>query len=177
MFSIGAFLRGTPWFLEIRNFDPGSGEILDHFDTAGKQIAETGVASWWGGGLDAPTPDDRKRLVKAATKKPRNPKEFRRLLAAVNRRASRTGSGRTFISPSCVTSYISPAGGPADMEFHESQGAPKPMIVPLLHLGLDLTEMQRHLLKHCIPGDRIAQHKGAQDAGIRSITPRNRLRK
>lgn len=147
MFSIGAFLKANPWVVQIRNFGPRGGAVLDHFDTVAKQIDEAGLGFSWGGGANVLASGDGELLATAANKKPRTPKEFRNLLASINRRAARTKSGQKTISPSCVTSYIPPAGEPADLEFHESKGAPKPMVIPLLLFGIDLSEMQRTLMK------------------------------
>ena len=79
MFSVGAFLAGRPWCIQIRNFNPRAGlpegPILDHFVTVAKQVDPSGQSFIFGG--TAVSDKDRCTLFGVASRKPRRPKEFR----------------------------------------------------------------------------------------------------
>lgn len=181
MFSIGAFLNGRPWAIQIRNFHPSSGaRVLNHFDTVAKNIDGMAVGLAFGGGPDALAPGDQQRLMATAARKPRTPREFRNFLAAINRRAAKTKSGKKTISPGCITSCIPPVGEPAECEFHERSGALKPLVIPLLLFGIDLTEMQRGMLGGVsVSGahNEAISNEGAEHPGKQAVLPRNRLRR
>ena len=167
MFSIGAFLQGQPWAVQIRNFDPAAGSvILDRFDTIAKPISNGGQGFIFPDDPVAVVLSDQKRLMTAATRKPREPKEFSKLLASINHRSAATTVGRT-ISPGCITTYMPPTCEPFMVDFHRTTGAPKPLIVPFLLFGVDLTEM------HSV----LTQDTAIEEAGKRSVLPRNRLRR
>src|SRR6266567_527499 len=69
--------------IHIRNFDPlAGGIILNHFDTVAKEISHAGQGFIFGGDPGAVVPSDQKRLMTIAAKKPRHPKDFRKLLAS-----------------------------------------------------------------------------------------------
>ncbi len=182
MFSIGAFLQGRPWVVQIRNFDPlAGGIILNHFDTVAKEISHAGQGFIFGGDPGAVVPSDQKRLMTIAAKKPRHPKDFRKLLASINYRAAASKAGRS-ISRGCVTSYIPPAGEPFESEFHNTTGGPRSMIVPMLLFGIDLTEIQRTLmptasLSSSSETELALNQTAVEQAGKRSVLPRNRLRR
>jgi hypothetical protein len=178
MFSIGVFLQGRPWVVQIRNFDGRTGAILNHFDTTAKEITNAGQGFLFGDPR-AVIPSEQTKLMKLATRKPRTPKDFRKLLASINRRIAAGPSGKT-VSPGCVT--LPPAGEPVESEFHGKTGASKPLIVPMLLFGVDLTEMQRALVQKTASlssssntGDALNQ--AAEEAGKQSVLPRNRLRR
>lgn len=176
MFSIGAFLHGRPWAIQIRNFDPrASGVILDRFDTVAKEITHSGQGFIFGGGPDAVIPKDQEKLMTMATRKPRTPKDFRKLLASINHRAATTKTGKRTISPGCVTSYIPSAGEPFEIEFHKSTGAPRPLTVPMLLFGIDVTEMQRTLSSSDATDPGFGQE--TEQACKQAVVPRNRLRR
>jgi hypothetical protein len=183
MFSIGAFLMGRPWAIQIRNFDPaGDGTVLNHFDTVAREVPQgSGLAMAFGGGPGVVSPSDGKKLMTVATRKPRNAKEFRKLLAKINYRAGTTKPGKTFISPGCVTSYIPPAGEPVESEFHNTGRAPGPMIVPMLLFGIDVTEMMKSMkLPSALTSSddaKLALNQGVEEAGRQSVLSRNRLRR
>lgn len=186
MFSIGAFLAGRPWAVQIRNFNAPagvpSGVVLDHFETAAK-VADSGQGfAFVYGDLQAVTHPDQKKLVALATRKPRQPKDFRNLLASINRRAATTPSGRRTVSPGCVTSYIPPKGEPFECEFHGGAAAPSPLVIPTLLFGIDITEMQRTMMQQMKPGI-LSSSPGTtglslqqEGAAKQAVVPRNRLR-
>ena len=148
MFSVGAFLAGRPWCIQIRNFNPRAGlpegPILDHFVTVAKQVDPSGRSFIFGG--TAVSDKDRCTLFGVASRKPRRPKEFRNLLAAIIRRSAATEAGRRSISPHCVTSYVPPTGEPFESEFHDAKGANSALTIPMLLFGIDTTEMQRNVM-------------------------------
>jgi hypothetical protein len=187
MFSIGAFVAGRPWVVQIRNFIVQSGlppgPALNRFDTVAKEITGQGQGFMFGD-PGAFTSADLTRLTALATKKPRRPKDFRGLLASLNLRAAATESGRITISPGCVTTYMPPAGEPFESEFHNEADSPAaPLTVPILLFGVDMTEMQRALMTQlpASPGSTSQSGSSLQQeterAGKKSVTPRNRLRR
>lgn len=186
MFSIGAFLAGRAWVVQIRNFIVSSGApvptLLGHFDTVAKEITDSGQGLVFGDSR-AVTSADRAQLATLATRRPRRPKDFRGLLASINLRASATASGKVTISPGCVTTYMPPAGEPFESEFHNEAASPGPLIVPIILFGIDITEMQRAVTSQITTPNELEPNNGKQlqqetdRAGERSITPRNRLRR
>jgi hypothetical protein len=186
MFSIGAFLAGRPWVIQIRNFATPtgvpSGAVLDHFETVGKEITDSGQGFVFGD-PQAISPRDQDKLMTLATRRPRRPKDFRNLLASINRRAAVTPSGKRTVSPGCVTSYLPPAGEPVECEFHDGAAAPAPLVVPMLWFGIDGTEMERRVMRQTATlrgspesADASFQQE-SEHAGKQSVTPRNRLRR
>jgi hypothetical protein len=154
MFSVGAFRNGQPWVAQIRNFAVEAGvpkaPALDRFETVTKVIDPPGQGFIFGG-----------------------------LLAAINKRASATPSGRKTVSPHCVTSYLPPTGWPGEMGFHELDRPPVPLIVPTLLFGIDLTEMQRGFMKQAEAWRKTLQPPtGAFDQSAEeAIRPKTRLRR
>jgi len=178
MFSIGAFLAGRPWAVQIRNFLANNplgpfGLVLDRFENVAKDMTGTGQGFMFGP-PDSLTLPDLKLLSVIGTRKPRKPKDFRNLLAAMNRRASRTSVGKNKISAACVTTYIPPAGEPAEVEFHDAAGVPSRLshrVVPTLLFGIDVSEMARVL-----PG-RLQDDAFVEQAARTAVTTKNRLRR
>ena len=186
MFSIGAFLAGRPWAVQIRNFTARAGVLdltpLDHFDTAAKEITGSGLGFLYGDPR-AINRRDLDKLMALAARKPRRPKDFRNALASINRRIAATPSGRRTISSGCVTSFIPPKGEPFESEFHGKVAGPTPFAVPTLLFGIDLTDIQRTMMQ------QMRQQGGtlssSPDTGLSlqhervakdSVVPRNRLR-
>jgi len=182
MFSIGAFVVGRPWIVEIRNFvhtDGQRGAILDHFEMAAKEITDAGQGFVFGD-PHAITRADQDKLIALATRKPRRPKEFRDLLASMNRRAAGTASGKKTVSVGCVTSYLPPAGEPVESEFHNEAGAPPPPLVPVVVFGIDMTDIGRTLarqLDSSADNTGTAFQKESENHGKQAVVPRNRLRR
>src|SRR3984893_2195614 len=92
VFTIGAFLGVHPWVAQIRNFRFAPGVLEPpgrDFYTAAEQITDAGrfIAL---GTPNVVLPTDIRTLQQVANIQPRQPKEFRKLLAAVNRRAAAT---------------------------------------------------------------------------------------
>jgi len=186
MFSIGALLAGRPWAVQIRNFTAQagvlSGATLDHFETVAKEITDSGQGFVFGD-PHAVTRPDQEKLMTLASRKPRRPKDFRNLLASINHRAAATPSGKRTVSPGCVTSYLPPAGEPIECEFHDGAAAPAPLVVPMLLFGIDVTEMQRTLMRQTAtlrgsPGSAEASfQQESEHAAKQAVVPRNRLRR
>jgi hypothetical protein len=177
MFSIGAFLGARPWAVQIRNFNitNGAPEILDCFETVAREITADGQGFIFDPSGRAVTPSDRNKLLLAATKKPRDPEQFSKLMARINHRASQTAAGSLFISSGCVTTYIPPSGEPFSSKFYgEDFPLGKPAAVPTLLFGIDLTEIQRVMLGR-MPGDQIPEPEHTR-AASESVIAKNRIR-
>ncbi len=168
MFSIGAFLMGVPWIVQIRNFkvsaEHGVEPVDAEFHTFAQKIPENG-------GAVVPWPayvskDDLMLLRKISGKRPRKPEEFSNLLAEVNLRTSNHVATQGSVSPHCVTTYLPPTGDGMKIRDHNMpEGAPisaKPFIL----FGIDLTETMKSMLQ------------GNMDqavAGRSAVTPENPL--
>lgn len=181
MFSIAAFLAGQPWAVQIRNFTLKDLVLLDHFETAGMKVPDSGLGFVYG---DPRAINLRhgEKLMALAKRKPRQPKEFRNALASMNRRVAETPSGRRTISPGCFSSYMPPKGEPFESEVHGVKAAPGPLIIPTLLFGIDLTDIQRTMLQQMrrpgalstspeSTGLALQQERSAKE----SVVPRNRL--
>jgi len=182
VFTVGAFLQGRPWAVQIRNFrfSPGVlGPPARGFVTVAEQVADGGrfVAL---GTPDVVPPADLRTLHRLANIKPRQPKEFRKLLAAVNRRAAATKPDGGYVSPHCTTAYLPPTGEPFERELHDVQGAPSPVVIPFLLFGIDTTESHEVMARSAraardggsIPSEELDYDR----AGRESVTARNPLR-
>jgi hypothetical protein len=176
MFTIGAFVAGRPWAVQIKNYrseDFFSRITLDRFETHGREITESGLGFIFGDPRAITRPDI-DGLVTISGRKPRSPKDFSNLLVSLNRRIAATPAGRVTISPSCVTSYIPPGGLPIDSKFHDSSSAPSPRVVPMVVMGVDVTEIMRTMMSHTGPSSASFQQEQEQ-AMRRAAVPRNRL--
>jgi len=124
MFSIGAFLAGRPWTVQIRNFTAKAGDpnlvLLDHFETVAKEITGAGVGFVYGDPRAINPQEMVGKLMTLASRKPGRPKDF-----------------RNAISPGCVASYMPPKGEPFESEFHGKIAAPTPFVVPMLLFGIE----------------------------------------
>jgi hypothetical protein len=182
MFSIGAFIAGRAWCVQIRNFVPSSGAVLDHFETAAAEFSAEGQGFLFGDPA-AVTPSDQRWLLKVAKRKPRKPSEFRKLLATINRRAAQTPAGRISVSPECVTTYMPPSIDPLEMQFHDASGnaSKAALITPFLLLGVDLTELTKAVAS--LPLSPVSAEQQAEvsrrveETSREAVVPRNRLRK
>jgi hypothetical protein len=149
VFTIGAFLGGHPWIAQIRNFRFAPGvlgppvrdfiTVAERIDDAGRSIAL--------GTPDVVRPADLRTLDRVANIKPRQPKELRKLLAAINHRAAATRPYGHYVSPHCTTVYLPPAGEPFEHEIHAATGASKPIATPFLLFGIDMTDVQEFMLQ------------------------------
>ena len=188
MFSIGAFLAGRPWAIQIRNFNAPSGVpsevVLNRFETIAKVVDPgQGLVFIYPHAILGP---DQRKLMTLANRKPRTPKEFRDLLASINRRFAATPSGRKTVSPGCVTSYMPPKGQPVESEFHGGTAGPTPLVIPTLLFGIDTTEIQRTLMERMKRMNEVGAVSSSPDntglspqqerAAKESVLPRNRLR-
>jgi hypothetical protein len=149
VFTIGAFLGGHPWLAQIRNFGfPPAvfGPPVRDFITVAERIDDAGrfVAL---GTPNVVRPTDLRKLDRVANIKPRQPKELRKLLAAINRRAAATKPNGHYVSPHCTTVYLPPAGEPFEHEIHAATGGSKPIVTPLLVFGIDMTDVQELMLQ------------------------------
>lgn len=182
MYSIGAFLNGQPWCIQIRNFNSKAGvpdgSILNHFITAAKPIENSGQSFIFGDGEKAIPKKDRTTFFEMASRKPRQPKEFRDLLATIIRRSAKNMTGEKSISSSCVITYMPPTGEPFESKFYGGDKTHKPLITPMLLFGIDLTELQRGTIGniHSKDSTKSTKEKSFDDFAENSVSPKNRLR-
>ena len=183
MFTVGAVLGGRLWAVQIRNFEAtSSGEVLvkrREFTTVAKQVF-TGQAVYFAVPPNFVCADDIVRLTKTAKRRPRQPKEFRHLLAAVNRRAASHKPGARYVSPHCITAYLTLQGA-VEQEFHEVKAPPKPVIPLVLLRGID-THYRYEFMAQSYAAARgegtVDNSRETYDRlGHESVTPRNPLRR
>src|SRR5262249_35819809 len=148
MFVAGVFLQRTPWVVQIRNFSvsvEGESGVQRDFQTVAQKIPE-------GAGVVVPWPwilsqSDMGKLKKIASKRPRNPKDFSDLLGTINRRTAHSSMARGAVSEHCVVTYLPPQGdGMQTHIYNAAPGSPQ-IITPTLLFGIDLTDMQRHVMQ------------------------------
>ncbi len=100
MFTVGSFLNGTPWVLQIRNFPvsrgSGAGPIEPEFRTSVMKIpSSTLIITHW----PPLRPPEMTRLAGLSGKRPRHWKQIANLLAAVNLQVAKRNR---LVSPHCV---------------------------------------------------------------------------
>jgi len=110
--------------------------------------------------------DDVVTLTKAAKSRPRQPKEFRHLLAAINRRAAANNPGARYVSPHCITAYL-PLQGSVEEEIHEVKGPPRPVVPLVLLRGID-THYRYELMAQTYAA---ARGQGTVDSSKGNIRP------
>jgi hypothetical protein len=182
MFTVGAVLGGRLWAVQIRNFEAtSSGEVLAirrEFSTVAKEVP-AGTSMYFTIPPQFVRPDDLITLTKATKNRPRQPKEFRHLLAAINRRAAATSPGARYVSPHCITAYL-PLEGTGEQEIHDTKGAPRPVMPLVLLHGIDMHYRYEFLAQSCAAArgeGTVADSKETYDRlGHESVTPRNPLR-
>lgn len=143
MFTIGAFIGGTPWLVQIRNFRRSANEIERQFETSAMRLGPGGK-----GAVVAPWPRiistaDEALLAKAVMRRPRNVEQYSDLLASINLRTARLASTQGTVSPHCVTSYLPPVGANVHTRMHNAPIDAPMVSSPLLLFGIDLTDMMR----------------------------------
>jgi hypothetical protein len=102
------------------------------------------------GAREAVRPEDMTLLDRISTRRPKRPIDYRRLMAEINRRASKQRPFGKLISEACVTAYIPPAGAPFELETHW-WGLTRPSAdrqIPSLLFGIDLTEITQVLMEN-----------------------------
>jgi hypothetical protein len=87
-------------------------------------------------------------LSSIAMMKPKRPVDYSRLLAEVNRRASKQRPFGKLISEACVTTYIPPTGEPFQHQKHfwGLARATNEKVVPMTLFGIDLTEWSQIMM-------------------------------
>jgi len=151
-FNIGAIIRGHPWTVIITNLIIESSKtgprckVGTRFEIAALEVtdANAGVAGVLiTGQRDAVSAKDLRLLKRAAQRKPRKPREYEDLLAAVNSRASKHGLYGKFISSSSLTSYMPVDGEGMQTRKHGAGHPREPKAVPIVFRGLDLTQLSQ----------------------------------
>jgi len=181
MFSIGAFVRGQRWVAQIRNFPYKGGvqgPVSDSFVTIARNFSDQPGQGFWFGTPGLVSKSQESKLMSIARRKPRHPEEFEKLLAKFIATAAKTSVGRRTISASCVTSFITPDGSPGHSTFHGEKGVHgnKPMVIPSLLFGIDVTPMLRGVLSNVLHMKNGAPTPPVESAGRAAVAPRNRLR-
>lgn len=186
VFSIGAFLQGHPWIIQIRNFVSKTPDVigppLGEFITVAFEIKEKPLVCVSGEHRSLGQKDS-DELAKIASNHPRKADEFHNLLAKYNKKASQHRIYGKVISPTCATSFMPPEAGPINSKFHQggtNQG--KNLTLPMLLFGIDLTEissLQSRRLESMSsenkPREDSNTDKLFEEAGKRSVKPIDRL--
>ncbi len=178
MFTIAAFIKTHPWIIQIRNFScnrSGIYQATDKFLIA-REVSEVGCTTIFGEGVSA---KDTEKLKEVCVKKPRNPKEFAKLLGGVNGRAAMSNNS---ISPQCVVTYMPPEGLPCETRFFDGNQerinlAPT---VPVILFGVDLTDAVRMQVQALLNlkndiSDPEMQHK-IERLAEQAALPKDRLK-
>jgi hypothetical protein len=142
MFSIAAFIQEKPLIIQIRNF---SVTRTNNNPRLVNKFLSVAISSRLGCSAIFPDicqPEDRKMLVRIATKNPRDPKEYAKLLGMVN---SRTALSNGNVSPECVVTHMPKEGLPCHSEYFKGKNnridiGPN---VPVVLFGVDVTDMQK----------------------------------
>jgi hypothetical protein len=189
LFSIVAhFKMGRRWLVQVRNLTvpaPGLRSVLlRKFEIATKEFNGTGIVTTFG--VDkAIVKADWALLNRATRVRPRQPRDFSGLLAAVHERAAASPAGAGYISSRCVTTYM-PAD-PSSVGESFSHGAPRgvpEIVIPQMLFGIDLTPTTRALARHASKMDE-ARLRGEPPPPLdinkseleSSTQPQNRLRR
>jgi hypothetical protein len=156
-FSVATVLGGRPWWAAITNArrpaQPGGTARLGSFETAAGEI-KRGTMVLYTGPVFEPLPkQDVKLLLRLSQRGRRHPKEYSRILAMMNRRAAANPEFGHLISPHCQTVHIPirrgvavEGAGHALGHYSDSARPPKPMVIPHLLFGIDLTDVTRQHL-------------------------------
>jgi hypothetical protein len=176
-FAMAAYLEGQAFLVTIANTDTplnaSFAKSRREFVVAPLRVLHP-QRVYGGGGAHAVTPEDRDLLAHASGKRPRRPDEFLGLLAAVNRRAARSGRrGSRTMSAGCVGAYLPPDGGTVQVSVFGDEGDERRIeSPPFLLYGIDATEIERAMPKW----DRTNRQwvgDGVTDAALRrSVQPR-----
>jgi hypothetical protein len=144
MFTIGVvFTNGNPWAVQIRNFEGPEWppKIFNRFEAHPIEFRDTGTAFMFGppgSVVDA----DLDKLFRCAQKKPSDPKQFRKLLASINRRASLQRFSYGLVSENCVVASMPRGGAPISYGVEGSAAISDQSRLPLLAHGIDLTQLR-----------------------------------
>jgi hypothetical protein len=186
MFSIGAFLQGRAWIIQIRNFEsktPGViGPPLGEFITVALEIKDSPMV-FVSGERRSLNQRDYEELAKIALNYPRKANDFHSLLAKYNKKASQHSIYGKAISSGCMTSFMPPKAEPIDSKLHNGgTNQPRNLTIPILVFGIDLTETSSLLsqrLDAMSSKDEAAENSKIdqlfEEAAKRSVKPMNRL--
>lgn len=116
--SVGAFIDGQPWYYEITNFvgEKGKEKLKNKFSIKKTKADKDGFFHG-GSGKIGLTKKDISTLKSAAKKAVKDPDQFAKTLATVNKKVS--GTVKT-VSPSCTTAFITSTGG-VTTEIHSNE--------------------------------------------------------
>lgn len=180
LFVAAGYMRGQPFFAEIRNVRPPapwSRPPEPEFHIAGRTLDKGSSALVAGGaGAVAVAEVDRRLMQKMTQRRPAKRVDIDALLAGIIRRtaAGSSPAART-VSASSVVGFLPSNNGPARTGVHGTiEGAPEFVSVPSLLFGVDLTETTALMVKQFRDGtfgtdpDADAERDAAAQ---RSVTP------
>jgi hypothetical protein len=147
VFCVGAFCDGQPWFIEICNYRRSDGVVRPEFEVIAHPIEGNCGMAFGGGEVRAVRKVDHGRLAHVASKRPRFEKEYRDLLARINKDASCSPNYGSIISRGCITSFLSPKGEHTGNMHGVPPGKRSPEEPPILLYGLDMTETWRAMVR------------------------------
>jgi hypothetical protein len=170
MFTVGSFLNGIPWVVQIRNFSTwsptsGASAIEPQFQTCVQKIPPGNRVITYFPPL---LPTEHKRLLRLSPKRPRHWKEVANLLAAINLQVAKR---KRSVSSHCVVTYVPNRKDLNGIrsELHGPHGL-RHFAPAFIFRGIDLTETSRLLLERDLhPAKR-------QEAACNSTIARNPLR-
>jgi len=171
MFTVGSFLNGTPWVLQIRNFlvsrESGAGPIEPEFRTSVMKVpsSELMITHW-----PPLRPPEVTRLARLSGKRPRHWKEISNLLAEINLQVAKRDRS---VSPHCVVTYVpnrKDLNG-VETEIHNAPGwRDAPFFPAFVYRVVDMTDGMRLLQQ--VPVDPAKSEAAARN----SVITRNPLR-
>jgi len=183
-FLAGAFVNGTPWAVEIKNWRPlgaFGGGIQSSFETSAIRISQP-VLLGAGSGWAAVSEEDRQLLLTVSRRRPRNPQEFMKLLASVNKRAAESRKpGSRSVSSSATVVYMPPSGDSVQHQWfgpkEEEHLAPAGFSHMLF--GIDVGEMMGPLLQNfdALRRGELSEEefdKLSEEAARKSVQPKGR---
>ncbi len=179
-FLVGAFLQGRPWAVVITNLRlPRGSPVLDHFETGALRPDQVPTRLLAGRGADAISGRDLALLKGIARRQPAQPQDYSKILANIHRRAKQsTHPASDTISESCTTTFMPPRGygGHTTTQWSSQDPLSFPP-VPLVHLGIDMTEIAQvglevlRAMKAGQPLDDDEHQRRTEAAGRRSVEP------
>lgn len=183
MFSIGAFVVGTPLVVQIRNFlveGSVAGPVQCEFHTLAQRVpAESGLIVPWPQFVSKP---DLSLLHQVSSKRPRKPKEFCDLLGKINSRVALSALSFGLVSSHCISGYMPPTGDGMQHYVYNAPTGARTIYSPVVLFGIDLTDRARSMIDSMraqiagVEQSPRTHHDMTQQAQ-NSITPKNRLNK
>jgi hypothetical protein len=159
MFTVAAFFRGTPWLLQIRNFQDLASPPRTNFESSSRQVPEGGGAVSSCGSSLAVSLEGRKLLEGVAQMRPRKTEDFHGLLYAINRRAAQSPASRGTVSLACSTTFLTPDGERWESFSYDDSGKRRSdPVYPAVNQGVDSAHSMRTTKAN--PSELLPIHDG-----------------